>query len=219
MRPYAELPNVRNRQIAGDLIAVVVLALAVVGGMRLHDLVAELAEPGRLISDAGRDLADRADAGAQDLAGTPVVGELLSAPLTAVADGGRALRTAGASQQEAVLDVALAIGLGVAVVPILALLVVYVPRRVAAMRRSAAVARLRDAGAGAELLALRALASRPVAELLAVSADPMAAYRRGEHGALAALELRANGLQPAAPPSGSGSATAREAGGPPGSAP
>lgn len=198
MRPYAELSHVRNRQIAGDLVAVVVLALAVVAGMRVHDLVAELAESGRLISDAGRELADRADAGAEDLAGTPLVGELLRAPLTAVADGGRALRTAGASQQEAVLDMALALGIAVAAPPILLLVVLYGPRRVAGARRSEAVARLRDAGAGAELLALRALASRPVAELLAVSPDPMAAYRRGDHAGLAALELRANGLRPRA---------------------
>jgi len=77
-----------------------------------------------------------------------------------------------------------------------AILVVRVPPRLAAARRAATAARLRDAGAGAgeELLALRALTSRPLEELLAVAPDPMEAYRRGDHAALAALELRANGL-------------------------
>ncbi len=216
---YAELPNVRSRQFGGDLVAAAVAVLAVWAGMWLHDLVAELAEPGRLIEAAGRDLAERAGGSAEGLAGTPLVGDLLSAPLAAVADGGRALGAAGASQQESVLDVALALGVAVAALPIVLLLALYVPRRVAAARRSGAVARLRDAGAGAELLALRALSSRPVVELLAVSPDPMAAYRRGDHGGLAALELRANGLRPAAAPtkwSGSGDP---QTGGPPGAAP
>jgi len=196
MSAYAELPNVRLRQIVGDLIALACILVAVWAGMRLHDLVTQLAEPGRLLETAGTDLAERAGASAEGLANAPLVGDLLSSPLRAVADGGRALATAGASQQESVLDVALALGLATALVPTVAILVVRVPPRLAAARRAAMAARLRDAGAGAgeELLALRALTSRPLEELLAVAPDPMEAYRRGEHAALAALELRANGL-------------------------
>ena len=51
--------------------------------------------------------------------------------------------------------------------------------------------------AGEQLLALRALANRPLAKLAAISADPVGAWRREDPVAisgLAALELRAAGV-------------------------
>jgi len=52
--------------------------------------------------------------------------------------------------------------------------------------------------AGEQLLALRALANRPLAKLVAISGDPVGAWRHQDavaiHG-LAALELRAAGVR------------------------
>jgi hypothetical protein len=46
-----------------------------------------------------------------------------------------------------------------------------------------------------ELLALRALATRPLRELLGVSSDPVGDYRAGRWEALADLERRELGLR------------------------
>ncbi|HEV7852705.1 MAG TPA: hypothetical protein VGP27_15330, partial [Mycobacterium sp.] len=51
--------------------------------------------------------------------------------------------------------------------------------------------------AGEQLLAMRALANRPLAKLAAINADPVGAWRREDAEAiqgLAALELRAAGV-------------------------
>ena len=51
--------------------------------------------------------------------------------------------------------------------------------------------------AGEQLLALRALANRPLAKLAAISDDPVGAWRREDPAAisgLAALELRSAGV-------------------------
>ena len=51
--------------------------------------------------------------------------------------------------------------------------------------------------AGEQLLALRALANRPLAKLIAVNSDPVGAWRSQDAGTisgLAALELRSAGV-------------------------
>ena len=83
----------------------------------------------------------------------------------------------------------------VAAVPIAALLVTWLPRRVAWAREAGAASRLRLGGADLELFAFRAVANRPLRELRRVTADPAGALRAGDYQALADLELRSLGLR------------------------
>ena len=70
--------------------------------------------------------------------------------------------------------------------------------RVRFFRRKWTALTLASTPAGEQLLALRALANRPLAKLAAISADPVGAWRREDAVAirgLAALELRAAGVR------------------------
>ena len=70
------------------------------------------------------------------------------------------------------------------------------------MRRAGVAARVRNEPAGQDLLALRALATRPLNELTRLGPDIAQSWRNGDAAAvqaLAALELKDLGLKPARP--------------------
>ena len=74
----------------------------------------------------------------------------------------------------------------------------WLPLRLRWMRRAGAARALRNAPAGRDLLALRALAGQPLRRLTRIDPDVAQAWRRGDQAtvdALAALELRALGLR------------------------
>ncbi|MDQ3579901.1 MAG: hypothetical protein M3443_20350, partial [Actinomycetota bacterium] len=58
MRLYAQTPLHRTRQLVGDMILLAWCIAWILIAKFLHDLVSELAGPGRLVEDAGRDLTD-----------------------------------------------------------------------------------------------------------------------------------------------------------------
>lgn len=71
----------------------------------------------------------------------------------------------------------------------------YLPGRVRWIRQATAARGLVAASSDLHLFALRAVASRPLAELRRVEPDPMAAMASGDFVRLAELELRAMGLR------------------------
>ena len=95
-------------------------------------------------------------------------------------------------------DVARLTGFVLAGAPILLLLAVWLPLRLSWVVEASAATRLRLTGAaGAELLAVRAVASQPLRRLARVDPAVIAGWRAGDPGAteaLAALELRSLGL-------------------------
>lgn len=204
MKLYADRFPTAARQFLADLLAVAWIYLWIRAGMWLHDLVGRLAVPGEKLEGAGGGLADNlADAG-DKVGRVPVVGDELTAPFARAADAARAVAEAGRDQRDLVTDLALVLGLAVAAFPIALVVLVWLPLRVRWMRRAAAAAALRDAPAGRDLLALRALATQPLRRLTRIDPDVAEAWRRRDAAtvdALAALELRALGLR-GAPPEG-----------------
>jgi hypothetical protein len=89
------------------------------------------------------------------------------------------------------------LALAVAAPPTLGVVVPWLVLRIRFVRRKLTVGALAATPAGAQLLALRALANRPLARLTAVTPDPVGAWRAGDphaiHG-LAAIELRSAGM-------------------------
>jgi hypothetical protein len=148
---------------------------------------------------AGTNFASDAGEIQQKVARIPVVGGELRDPFGRLGGVGRALADAGVTQQQVVHDLALWLGVLVAAVPVAALLVMWLPGRVAWAREAGAASRLRLGGADLELFALRALANRSLRELYRVTPDPAGALRAGDYAGLAALELRSLGLR-AEPP-------------------
>jgi hypothetical protein len=207
LRPYASRPRRALLQVLADaallawVVAWVEMARAVDHGVR------GLARPGYAVqSGAGRLAGDLREAG-QGVAGLPLVGHPLGAPLTSaggqagdVADAGREL---GDRITAAALPAALVV-LTLAVVPVI---LVWVTVRGRFALRAGACAALARRPGGDDLLALRALATRSPRQLAAVGADPVGRWRREEPDAvrmLAELELRLCGVRrrtprPAAP--------------------
>jgi hypothetical protein len=195
---YAETAGLRARQLVGDLAVLAWTAAWVAAGLALYRLVEKLAVPGARVEQAGSNLAGDVAEIQQKVGRLPVVGDELRDPFGRLAGVGRTLADAGATQQEVVRQLALWLGVVVAAVPVIALLLVWLPRRVSWMREAGAASRLRLDGADLELFAIRAVANRSLRELHRVTPDPAGDLRAGEFDALADLELRALGLR--APP-------------------
>jgi hypothetical protein len=192
---YAETAGRRTRQLAGDLAVLAWTAAWVAAGVALNRLVEKLAVPGERVEQAGGSFAGDIAEIQQKVGRLPVVGDELQDPFGRLAGVGRTLAAAGATQQEVVHQLALWLGVVVAVVPVVALLVVWLPSRVSWAREAGAASRLRMDGADLELFAIRAVANRPLRDLHRVTPDPAGDLRAGEYQALADLELRALGLR------------------------
>ena len=195
MKLYAETAGLRVRQLAGDLAVVAWTAAWVAAGLALYRLVEKLAVPGARVERAGSSFAADVAEIQRTVGGLPVVGGQLQDPFGRLSGVGRTLAEAGVAQQEVVRQLALWLGVVVAAVPVVALLLVWLPRRVTWMREAGAASRLRLDGADLELFAIRAVANRPLRQLHRVSPDPAGDLRAGEFQALADLELRALGLR------------------------
>jgi hypothetical protein len=195
VRLYAETAGLRARQLLGDLAVLAWTAAWVAAGIALYRLVEKLAIPGQRVEQAGSAFAGNVAEIQQTIGRVPVVGDQLKAPFGRLAGTGQTLADAGVTQQEVVHQLALWLGVAVAAVPVVALLLAWLPGRVSWAREAGAASRLRLDGADLELFAIRAVANRPLRQLHRVSPDPAAALRSGEYEALADLELRALGLR------------------------
>ncbi len=199
MKFYAESPVRRSRQLLGDVLLVVWVAVWVKVALVVRDATLALAAPGEQISQAGGGLADRLrDAGAS-VGGVPVVGDEVRAPFDGAGDAADRLADAGDAQVAAVTDLAYWLGLSVGAIPILVALAVYLPLRWRFVREATAGQRFVDAAEDLDLFALRAMARQPMHRLAQVSDDPAGAWRRRDAAvvrALAEIELRDTGLAP-----------------------
>jgi hypothetical protein len=107
---------------------------------------------------------------------------------------GQTFAAAAHDQQQVVQQVAWWLGVLLAAVPIVMVLLLWLPPRLRWAREAAAAARLRDGRADLRLFALRAVANRPLRQLRRVTDDPAGALAAGDYEGLAALELEALGL-------------------------
>jgi hypothetical protein len=191
MKLYAEQGPLRLRQLAGDLL----VAAWVVGwgflGVTVWRLVGKL---------AGTEFANNMGTVRDKVGGVPLVGEELRAPFGRLGAVGETLAGAGHTQQEVVRQLAWWLGVLLAAVPIVMVLLVWLPPRLRWAREAAVAARLRDDQVDLHLFALRAVANRPLRQLRRVTPDPAGALAAGDYEGLAALELNALGLRVAPRP-------------------
>ena len=198
MRFYAQTPVRLTRQIGGDLAVLAWIVFWVLIARAVHGAVMTLAVAGQKVEEAGNSLSSSFSDAANGAGQIPLAGDALATPFEKARDAANGVAAAGVSQQDAVAKVALILALLVALVPIIWLLVKWLPGRVRWVRAATAAARTRDRG-DAPLLALRALAHRPVGQLHRVDPAPGTAFLRGDVpviDALAAIELAALGLRP-----------------------
>lgn len=203
MKIYADLPARRSRQLFADLLFCLWLLGCVWMGCVVGRGVAELGVVGQQTASSATSMAgDLAEAG-NSLRGVPVVGADVATPFDQMSSASRDLAAAGRRQVTVVHRVAWAAGVSAAVVPILLVAVLYLPRRWRFAKEATAAARLLRTAHGPDLFALRALSRQPMSRLAKISADPAAAWRAGDWQvvtALAQLELHDCGLaMPTAP--------------------
>jgi hypothetical protein len=196
---YADRLTTAVRQLLTDIFIVIWVYLWIRAALWVHEMVLKLGVPGEKLQSSGTSLADNlADAGGK-VGRVPLVGDQLTKPFNGAADAARSLADAGRQQQEIVGNVALIVALTVVALPLALVLFLWLPLRLRWMRRAGVASQVRNEPAGRDLLALRALASRPLNQLTRLGPDIAQSWRNGDAAAvdaLAALELRDLGLKP-----------------------
>ncbi|WP_436522639.1 hypothetical protein [Actinoplanes sp. HUAS TT8] len=200
MKLYADRMPTAVRQLVTDILVVLWVYLWIRVALWVHDVVEKLAVPGQKLETAGGGIADNlADAGGK-VGRVPLVGDQLVKPFNGAADAARSIAEAGHQQQELVDKLALILPLMAIAVPLALVLFLWLPLRLRWIRRASTALAVRDEPAGRDLLALRALASRPLGELAKLGPDIAQSWRAGDAAAvdaLAELELKRLGLRKA----------------------
>ena len=198
MKLYADRLPAALRQLLTDIAVVLWVYLWIRAALWLRDLVQQLGVPGAKLQSAGSGIADNlADAGSK-VGRVPVVGDDLTKPFEGAAGAARSIADAGREQQEIVDQLAVILPLVAVAVPLALVFGAWLPRRLRWMRRAGVAGAVRDQPAGRDLLALRALAGRPLSELTRLGPDIAQSWRDGDPAAvdaLAELELKQLGLR------------------------
>lgn len=198
---YSEIPARRTRQLLGDAWLVLWSALWIWVALRLYDLIMNLAAPGLAVSSGATDLAGRFDDAGAAVGQVPLIGDALQSPFDGMGGAAIAIADAGQASADAVGLLARFLAVALAVLGIASWAMLWVPIRIAFIRRATAARRFLDSTDDLDLFALRAMARQPLHLLARISDDPAGAWRRGDQAViaqLASLELRAEGLAPRA---------------------
>jgi hypothetical protein len=199
MKLYADSPVRRTRQMLGDMLLVLWVALWLKLAYVVHDATLALAAPGRKIEAAGGGLASRLRDAGSAVGDLPLVGDKVRSPFDGAGRAADQIADAGRAQVEAVQHLAFWLGITVGALPILLVVLVYLPLRWRFVREASAGQRFIDSSADLDLFALRAMSNQPLHRIARISPDPVRAWRDGDADvvrALAVLELQDTGLAP-----------------------
>jgi hypothetical protein len=194
---YSQIPTRALRQGLGDLWLILWSVFAVWFALEVKERVEALAAPGRAIADAALGLTRNLETASTAAGFVPLVGDVLARPFEAMTNATQLLETAGRAQADAVMSVASLLQWTIIVLAIVPLASLWIPMRIAFIRRASAARRFVDSAADLDLFALRAMARQPLHVLAKIDADPVGAWRRGDQqviNQLARLELRAEGI-------------------------
>lgn len=195
--PYATTPRRLLAQLFSDVAIVIWTFVWVLVGLAVHSAVSTIAAAGRQFEGGADGVADSLKSAGHSADHIPLVGDAMSKPLTAASRAALDIAGAGHNLDTTASWLAVVLALAVAAPPALAVVVPWLVLRIRFFRRKWTVSMLAGTPAGEQLLALRALANRPLRRLAAVSPDPVGAWRVADPGAirgLAALELRSAGI-------------------------
>jgi hypothetical protein len=195
--PYATTPGRLTAQVVSDLLVGLWISLWVFVGLGVHHAVATIAGVGTQVRDGATGIAENLNSAGDSANRIPLVGDTVSTPLRAASEAALDLAGAGQNLNTTATWLAVLLAIAVAAPPIMAIAMPWLFLRIQFFRRKWTVIALAQTPAGEQLLALRALANRPLRKLTKVDDDPVGAWRREEPAAvrgLAALELRSAGV-------------------------
>ncbi|MFI6102434.1 hypothetical protein ACIA8G_43365 [Lentzea sp. NPDC051213] len=187
MKWYADRPVRFTRQLIADLLAAGWVALWIWVATTVHDWVLELRAPGDGLVNAGGSIRDVFTNAANKARGVPLVGDDLAGALGSGTKAGETLTNAGNAQISVVEDSAFWLAAALIVVPLLFLLITWLPLRLRYARKAGNTAKLRNKP---DLLALRALTSLSPRELGKFDGDPAVAWRTGDTDVIDELARR-----------------------------
>ena len=193
--PGAKLVRLLDVAVVVWIVGWLVLALLVAREVRdLRELSDTVVVAGVAVEDTG-DLVD-------SLGSVPLVGGHVGDVADRVREAGRTAQVSGRDSRSSIDDLSVLLALAVGLVPTLPLLGLYAPLRIAWARDAGWVRRAVESHDAdpmlLELLARRALLTRPYEQIRAVTDDPSRDLEQGRFGPLADLELRRLGLKPRA---------------------
>src|SRR5690349_11885425 len=196
--PYATTPTRLLGQLISDAAVIVWSIIWVLVGIAVHSAVSTIAEVGRQVQTGANGVADNLNSAGDRTDDFPLIGDALAKPLRAASEAALDIAGAGHSLDTTASWLAWVLALAVAAPPILFVGLPWLYLRIRFFRRKWTAITLSSTAAGEQLLALRALANRPLAKLAAIPPDPVGAWRNLDPIAirgLAALELRAAGVR------------------------
>lgn len=196
--PYATRPGRLLAQLVSDIIVIVWTAVWVMVGSAVYAAVATIAEVGRQVRSGADGVSGSLNSAGESADDIPLIGGALSGPLRAASEAAGEIAGAGQNLDSTATWLAWVLAVAVAATPILAVAMPWLFLRVRFFRRKLTVLTLASTHAGQELLAMRALANRPLGKLTAIHPDPIGAWRRDDRPAirgLALLELHAAGVR------------------------
>jgi hypothetical protein len=196
--PYATTPSRLLAQLISDAAVIAWTTVWVLVGMAVHSAVSTIAEVGRQVQSGANGVADNLSSAGDSTDNVPLVGDALAKPLRAASEAALGIAGAGHSLDTTATWLAWVLALAVAAPPILFVGMPWLYLRVRFFRRKWTAITLASTFAGEQLLALRALANRPLPKLAAISEDPVGAWRSQDAVAIrgmAALELRSAGVR------------------------
>lgn len=192
---YSGNPSIRRGQIKDDLFTALRALFWLNVGWTAYTLVAALREPLREVERLVRTFESGLEDLTRDIALTPILGPELAGTLGRLSAVGSRLGESTAGLAAGIGQLAFAFALITSVPPLMGALLPWAVRK-RRFRADAALVRQLYAAGAHDLLAFRALASRPLAEL-AILGDSVTEWRRGDDTAraeLVRLELTAFGL-------------------------
>ena len=195
--PYATTPHRLLFQLVSDIVVACWTTVWVFVAMSVHAAIATIADVGRQVNDGSNGLAHNLDSAGDRADDIPIIGDSLRKPLEAAGDAARDVAGAGHTLDTTAGWLSWLLAIAVAAPPIMAIAMPWLLLRVRFFLRKWSTVALTRTPAGEQLLALRALAKRPLRKLVSVDVDPVGAWRREEALAirgLATLELRAAGI-------------------------
>lgn len=195
MKIYAETGPRVIRQVIADSLVIGWALLWIFFGMVAHDVVASLAGPTRAIAENSDELAQSLFDISDSVDEVPLVGGGLEEPFTTAGRAAAGVAEQSRRQEQRFLTAALWIGLLIAIAPIAAVLLLYLPFRIRWIKEATSAARLRLDADDLYVFALRAVANRRLSELRRAAPDPGAALAAGDYEALARVELEHLGLK------------------------
>jgi hypothetical protein len=196
--PYATTPGRLLAQLFSDAVVAIWTAVWVLVGLAVHSAVSTIADAGGKVENGAKGVAGNLASAGHSADRIPLVGDAVSKPLTAASKAALDIAGAGHDLDTTATWLAVLLALAVAAPPVLAVMMPWLFLRLRFFRRKWTAATLATTPAGEQLLALRALANRPLRKLTKVNADPVGAWRREDPvtiGGLAALELRSAGMR------------------------